>query len=301
MPGTDLDEILSHPQSVGQRVPFRDLSKKWQDWVINGDPDYGKDTAHQWPRAWYGIKGYFRWFRVKSHKMHVRVLLSRYRSYVLCPDCKGQRLQPDSLLYKVNVPQSVTRNTQHAITLADFYLLPIRDALSLIDTLAKSRNTQHTTRANDPVSLVFSEVRARLGYLNDVGLGYLTLDRPTRSLSGGETERVNLTTCLGTRLVNTLFVLDEPSVGLHPRDTSRLVRILESLRNAGNTVVVVEHEASVMRAADQIIDIGPGHGASGGQIVFQGPYQKILKSPASLTGQYLSWLSHDPRSDASSH
>ena len=116
-----------------------------------------------------------------------------------------------------------------------------------------------------------NEVRSRLGYLNDVGLGYLTLDRPTRSLSGGETERVNLTTCLGTRLVNTLFVLDEPSVGLHPRDTGRLVRILEQLRDAGNTVVVVEHEASVMRAANQIVDIGPGHGAAGGEVVFQGP------------------------------
>src|SRR4051812_39423709 len=121
-----------------------------------------------------------------------------------------------------------------------------------------------------------------------VGLGYLTLDRPTRSLSGGETERVSLTTCLGTRLVNTLFVLDEPSVGLHPRDTERLVSILESLRDTGNTVIVVEHEASVMRAADQIIDLGPGQGEAGGQIVFQGPYKELLKCPESLTGQYLS-------------
>src|SRR5262249_52006062 len=126
------------------------------------------------------------------------------------------------------------------------------------------------------------------GYLNDVGLGYLTLDRPTRSLSGGETERVNLTTCLGTRLVNTLFVLDEPSVGLHARDTERLVRILEALRDAGNTVVVVEHEASVMRAANQIVDLGPGHGATGGEVVFQGTYSEILKAEKSLTGEYLS-------------
>src|SRR4029077_12829177 len=143
-------------------------------------------------------------------------------------------------------------------------------------------------KPSDPIQLVLSEVRSRLGFLNDVGLGYLTLDRPTRSLSGGETERVNLTPCLGTRLVNTLFVLDEPSVGLHPRDTERLVRILERLRDAGNTVVVVEHEASCMRAAGQIIDLGPVHGATGGQIVFQGAYAKILKSNVSLTGQYLS-------------
>jgi excinuclease ABC subunit A len=265
-------------------VPFRDLPKKWQDWVVNGDPDYGKDSAHQWPRAWYGIKGYFRWLESKSYKMHVRVLLSRYRSYVLCPDCKGQRFQPEALLYKVAVPDSALRTSHSALNLADFYLLPIRDALRFVDQIAADRKP----KPSDPLSLILNEVRARLGYLNDVGLGYLTLDRPTRSLSGGETERVNLTTCLGTRLVNTLFVLDEPCVGLHPRDTNRLVRILESLRSAGNTVVVVEHEASVMRAADQIIDIGPGHGASGGQIVFQGPYEKILKSPSSLTGQYLS-------------
>ena len=133
-----------------------------------------------------------------------------------------------------------------------------------------------------------NEVRARLGYLDQVGLGYLTLDRATRTLSGGETERVSLTTCLGTRLVNTLFVLDEPSVGLHPRDTERLVRLLEQLCQAGNTVVVVEHEASLIRAADQIIDLGPGHGAAGGEMVFQGTYAQILKAKESLTGQYLS-------------
>src|SRR5206468_12643200 len=123
---------------------------------------------------------------------------------------------------------------------------------------------------------IFTEARARPACRHGVGLGYLTLDRPTRTLSGGETARVSLTTCLGTRLVNTLFVLDEPSVGLHPRDTDRLVRILEELRAAGNTVVVVEHEASVMRAADQIVDLGPGHGATGGEIVFQGTYEDIL-------------------------
>src|SRR6201999_3407861 len=124
--------------------------------------------------------------------------------------------------------------------------------------------------------------------LNDAGLGYLALDRPTRSLSGGETERVNLTACLGSRLVNTLFVLDEPSVGLHPRDTSRLVRIVEHLRDAGNTVVVVEHEASVMARGDQIVELGPGRGEAGGQLVFQGTFKNILRDSNSLTGAYLS-------------
>jgi excinuclease ABC subunit A len=267
-------------RKVPTTVPFDKLSRKWQDWVINGDANYGSDAKHQWPRAWYGIKGYFRWLESKSYKMHVRVLLSRYRAYMLCPDCRGQRLQPEALLYRI--PLNGSSNS--TLSLADFYQLPIRDALAFINQLPAARKS----KSSDPLGLALDEVRSRLGYLNDVGLGYLTLDRPTRSLSGGETERVNLTTCLGTRLVNTLFVLDEPSVGLHPRDTRQLVRILEQLRDAGNTVVVVEHEASVMRAADQIIDLGPGHGASGGEIVFQGPYSDILKSEPSLTGQYLS-------------
>jgi excinuclease ABC subunit A len=277
-------------------VPFEKLPKKWQDFVINGEPDYGTDEEHEWPRAWYGVKGYFRWLESKAYKMHVRVLLSRYRAYTTCPACHGARFQPETLLYRVNVGddvRSLTSNSNQSephvgsdkeLTLADFYQLPIRDALAFINHFVEAKKF----KPNDPIGLVFDEVRSRLGFLNDVGLSYLTLDRATRSLSGGETERVNLTTCLGTRLVNTLFVLDEPSVGLHPRDTERLVRILEQLRNAGNTVVVVEHEASVMRAANQIIDLGPGHGATGGEIVFQGTYRDILKSKDSLTGQYLS-------------
>ena len=288
-------------------VPFNRLPKKWQNLVIDGEPGYGKDAAHEWPRAWYGVKGYFRWLESKAYKMHVRVLLSRYRAYTPCPDCRGKRFQPEALLYwcdgrrpkaedrrpkedrnpKAEArtgPQPAPSEPRGSLTLADFYQLPIRDALPFIESLA----SRHHLRPNDPLGLVLNEVRSRLGYLDQVGLGYLTLDRPTRSLSGGETERVSLTTCLGTRLVNTLFVLDEPSVGLHPRDTERLVRLLEQLRNAGNTVVVVEHEANVIRAADQIVDLGPGHGATGGDVVFQGTYPQILKSRESLTGQYLS-------------
>ncbi len=273
-------------------VPFEELPKEWQDFVIEGEPGYGKDPAHQWPRAWYGVKGYFRWLESKAYKMHVRVLLSRYRIYTPCPDCQGKRFQPEALLYRVRSAECGMRNEEGggrsaeggSLSLADFYQLPIRDALQFIERVGQG----HHARPGDALGLVLGEVRSRLQYLDQVGLGYLTLDRPTRSLSGGETERVNLTTCLGTGLVNTLFVLDEPSVGLHWRDTERLVRILRQLRDAGNTVVVVEHEASVMRAADQIVDLGPGHGATGGQVVFQGAFQDILKSAASLTGQYLS-------------
>ena len=279
-------DLLRMCRSMGipTNIPFDQLSKKWQDLVIEGDPDYGKDDEHEWPRVWYGVKGYFRWLESKAYKMHVRVLLSRYRAYTPCPDCGGKRFQPDTLLYRVpGFADGDGQGEAAGLTLADFYLLPIRDAAAFLEKIA----VRHKFASHDPLGLVLQEVRSRLGYLNAVGLGYLTLDRPTRSLSGGETERVNLTTCLGTRLVNTLFVLDEPSVGLHARDTARLVRILEQLRDAGNTVVVVEHEAAVMRAANQIIDLGPGHGASGGNLVFQGPFDAILKARDSLTGQYL--------------
>ena len=280
-------------------VPFDQMPRKWQDFVVEGEPGYGTDAAHQWPRAWYGVKGYFRWLETKAYKMHVRVLLSRYRAYTPCPDCHGQRFQPEALRYRVDGVEFARRSGQprpqksgepaptaapSSLSLADVYELPIRDALAFVDALGERARF----RPRDPLGLVLGEVRSRLSYLEEVGLGYLTLDRPTRSLSGGETERVSLTTCLGTRLVNTLFVLDEPSVGLHARDTDRLVRILHQLRDAGNTVVVVEHEASVMRAADQIVDLGPGHGATGGSLVFQGTWREILEAPKSLTGQYLS-------------
>jgi excinuclease ABC subunit A len=265
---------MSRHHGIPMDVPFERLSRKHQDWVINGEPDYGKDEEHEWPRAWYGVKGYFRWLESKAYKMHVRVLLSRYRAYSTCPECKGARFTPESLLYKVQTDDG-------PITLADFYQLPIERARKLATQLKLRDDADHA-------DLALHEVRSRLQYLVDVGLGYLTLDRPTRSLSGGETERVNLTTCLGTRLVNTLYVLDEPSVGLHARDTERLVRIMEALRDAGNTVVVVEHEASVMRAADRIVDLGPGHGESGGEVVCNGPFSELTRCRRSLTGQYLS-------------
>ncbi|HEU5072096.1 MAG TPA: excinuclease ABC subunit UvrA [Verrucomicrobiae bacterium] len=288
-------------RKVPTNVPFNQLSAAHQDWVINGDPGYGSDRDHEWPRAWYGVKGYFRWLESKSYKMHVRVLLSRYRAYTRCPECHGGRLNRDALLYRIPSEAGRVKREDNpddknpasgfhppaSLSLADFYALPISDALALVESLARTQPAAQRN-AQSALAVALDEVRARLQYLVEVGLGYLTLDRPTRTLSGGETERVNLTTCLGTRLVNTLFVLDEPSVGLHPRDTARLVRLLEQLRDHGNTVVVVEHEASVMRAADQIVDLGPGHGATGGELVFQGTFREILKSRSSLTGQYLS-------------
>ncbi|MFM1768302.1 MAG: hypothetical protein RJA22_831 [Verrucomicrobiota bacterium] len=270
-------------KGIPMDVPFERLPAEVQDWVIQGDQDYDmEDPERNWPRRWYGVKGYFRWLESKAYKMHVRVLLSRYRAYTLCPECRGKRLNAEALLYQC--PADGTAGAA-SLSLADFYALPVERALAFIEGLAARRPAGE---AQDPVTLALGEVRARLRYLVEVGLGYLTLDRPTRTLSGGETSRVNLTTCLGTRLVNTLFVLDEPSVGLHPRDTDRLIRILHQLRDLGNTIVVVEHEASVMRAADRIVDLGPGQGEKGGELVFFGPVDELLECERSLTGQYLS-------------
>jgi len=267
-------------EGVPTDVPFRQLPKKLQRWVIEGDKNYGVGNEHRWPRAWYGVEGYFRWLESKSYKMHMRVFLSRWRSYTRCPDCNGSRFKPETLQFLLPSAE----NKSGGLNLPDFYSLPLRDAYERVESLRRNVKFQ----SSDALGVVFGEVHSRLKYLVDVGLGYLTLDRPTRSLSGGETERVNLTACLGARLVNTLFVLDEPSVGLHPRDTSRLVEILQQLRDAGNTVVVVEHEAAVIRAADRVVDLGPEQGEKGGEIVFDGTLAQLLKSKDSLTGRYLS-------------
>jgi excinuclease ABC subunit A len=266
-------------RKVPTQVPFKDLSETHRRWVIEGDPGYGQDEAHQWPHAWYGIKGYFRWLESKTYKMHVRVLLSRYRSYRTCPQCDGKRFQPDSLLYRT---EGLTPAATPQLSLADFYALPIRDALRV----AEGWPARLAVRPHDPLALVLREVTARLRCLVEIGLGYLTLERPTRTLSGGETERVNLTSCLGTKLVNTLYILDEPSVGLHPRDTARLVTLLKQLRDLGNTVVVVEHEALIIRQADYLVDLGPGAGEAGGHLVAEGRFEE-LQDKASLTIDYL--------------
>ena len=266
-------------RGVPTDIPFQKLSAEHQRWLMEGDPGHDPDDPENaWPHSWYGVKGFFRWLESKAYKMHVRVLLARYRSYRTCPACEGRRFKPESLLYRWQPELGGV-----PIDLSGFYALPVRDALRQIDALV----ARLQPRATDPVGMALSEVRTRLVYLVEVGLGYLTLDRSTRTLSGGETGRVNLTICLGTRLVNTLYVLDEPSVGLHSRDTARLVTILERLRDLGNTVVVVEHEAAVMRAADQLLDIGPGHGETGGRVVFQGPSSALRTATGSLTADYL--------------
>jgi excinuclease ABC subunit A len=243
---------------------FEDLPKSDQDWVLFGE---GNKPEEAWEsREWYGVQGFFDWLESKSYKMHVRVFLSRYRSYTRCRVCRGQRLQPEALNYVFAGKK-----------LPELWHLSIGDLLAFLsDNLMPSNKTTET---------LAREITARLRYLTHVGLTYLNLDRPTRSLSGGEVQRVNLTTCLGASLVNTLFVLDEPSIGLHPRDTGRLIEVMESLRDKGNTLLVVEHEESVIRASDNLIDIGPGRGEKGGALIYHGPSSGKAKD--SLTLSYL--------------
>jgi excinuclease ABC subunit A len=220
-----------------------------------------------WPGVWYGVRRFFKWLESKAYKMHIRVLLSKYRAYTECVSCLGTRLKPDALLWKIE-----------GKSIHDLVLQPISQTRAFF---------QHTRAPDEASELVLREIQTRLGYLCDVGLGYLTLDRQSRTLSGGEVQRINLTTALGTSLVNTLFVLDEPSIGLHPRDMGRVIEVMKRLRDAGNTLVVVEHDPQIMFAADRILDMGPGPGERGGEIVFFGPAEK-LRSAQTLTAEYLS-------------
>src|SRR5437762_3749818 len=257
-------------EEIDVRMPFEELPKADQDFVINGearDEDTDVEELAENDR-WYGVRGFFKWLESKTYKMHVRVLLSRYRAYTTCPSCKGGRFQPAALNYRI-VSRATGETRETARTLPEIALLSISDARKLFADLSLPPN-------DSTAAMLRNEVVARLRYLCEVGLGYLTLDRSTRTLSGGEVQRVNLTTCLGASLVNTLFVMDEPSVGLHPRDVGRLVRVMHDLRDKGNTLLVVEHEEQIIRAADNLIDLGPGRGENGGELVWSGPLDEFV-------------------------
>jgi len=267
--------VFTKKKKIPTHVPFASLTPEQQSFVIDGEPGYGT-AGKEWPQAWYGVKGFFRWLEKSTYKMPVRVFLSRYRSYNPCPACHGQRLQPEALCWK-----------WHGRTLPELYQLSGGDLIALL-TQSNLLGYKPSATDNRSVSLAHDSILTRLRYLEEVGLAYLTLDRQSKTLSGGEVQRVNLTSCLGTSLVDTLFVLDEPSVGLHPRDIDRLIAIIRTLTAAGNTVVVVEHDEAMIRAADHVIEIGPEPGASGGHIVFQGDIAALLDSTASITGRYFS-------------
>lgn len=282
---------------VPRDTPWAELTEAQRAWVIDGAPDW----KGNWQSQWYGVKRFFQYLESKAYKMHIRVLLSKYRSYTPCETCGGARLKTESLLWRLGTQRNADevlepsgRFLPHGVdwsrkqlealpglTVHDVMLLPIERIRRFFDNLSLS-----STLLDDALKLLLAEVRTRLKYLCDVGLGYLTLDRQSRTLSGGEVQRINLTTALGTSLTKTLFVLDEPSIGLHPRDLNRIVEAMQRLRDAGNTLVVVEHDPSVMLAADRLIDMGPGPGERGGTIVYDGTPNDI-RSAGTLTGEYL--------------
>jgi excinuclease ABC subunit A len=240
-------------------VPFEDLSSEHQRQVIEGE---GK---------WYGVRGFFSHLERKKYKLHVRVFLSRYRGYSMCSACSGNRLRTEARQVKITGKD-----------VCQVCSMTVEAAASFFSTL------KLTKKEEDIGGKLLEEIRERLKFLNDVGLEYLTLDRLASTLSGGEAQRIQLATSLGSRLVGTLYVLDEPSIGLHSRDTDRLIHILHELRDLGNTILVVEHDPEVMRAADRILDLGPGAGEHGGKVVSAGNYDEITHDTHSLTGRYLS-------------
>jgi excinuclease ABC subunit A len=226
--------------------------------IVDGDRSFG------------GVRGFFQYLERKKYKLHVRVFLSRYRGYSLCSACGGTRLRVEARQVKIE-----------GKNICQVCGMTVEEAARFFDQLTLS--TQQAAIADR----LLVELRERLRFLNEVGLEYLTLDRLASTLSGGEAQRIQLATSLGSRLVGTLYVLDEPSIGLHSRDTHRLIKILHDLRDLGNTILVVEHDPDIMRAADRILDLGPGAGENGGKVVGVGTYNEIIKMPHSLTGRYL--------------
>jgi excinuclease ABC subunit A len=349
------DDLMRHAEAAGipRDTPWDRLTTAQQDWVIHGSPEW----KGRWNHQWYGVKRFFEYLESKAYKMHIRVLLSKYRSYTECPTCHGARLKTESLLWRIGshsdadgvlpvekrfMPAGVQWSRAQlealpGLSLHDMMIMPLDRLRLFFDRLSASghlgqaavgmageasagdglgddfggpppheelgprsdadRTSAETTEASQAnkqgksaeqkaLQLLLEEITTRLKYLCDVGIGYLTLDRQSRTLSGGEVQRINLTTALGTSLVNTLFVLDEPSIGLHPRDMNRITQAMHRLRDAGNTLVVVEHDPAVMMAADRMIDMGPGPGERGGQIVFDGTTAE-LRHADTLTGAYL--------------
>ena len=287
-------ERLGKKRGIPLDVPWRDLTDAQREWVIEGEGKWAKNT-------WYGVKRFFAWLETKAYKMHIRVLLSKYRAYTPCGTCDGARLNSESLLWRLGeqelaskalgdrsrfMPRGVTWTPERldalpGLCVHDLMLLPIE----------RSRDFFYGLRLpgalDEATELLLAEIRGRYRYLCEVGLGYLTLDRQSRTLSGGEVQRINLTTALGTSLVNTLFVLDEPSIGLHPRDMQRVISVMHRLRDAGNSLLVVEHDPQIMQQADRLLDMGPGAGEHGGRIVAWGTPEEVCAADASITGAYL--------------
>ena len=250
-------------EGIPTDVPYYDLTKAQQDFLWEGRG------------SWRGIRGFFAELERKKYKLHVRVFLSKYRGYATCPDCKGQRLRAEA--------RAVLLNDKN---ICEVCALTITEAQTFLDALKLSPSQMEIA------GKVLEEVRQRVSFLLEVGLEYLTLDRLSSTLSGGESQRIQLATSLGSRLVGALYVLDEPSIGLHTRDTAKLIKIMESLRDLGNTILVVEHDPDVIRAADHLLDLGPGAGELGGKLLAAGTVAEVTENPNSITGRYLSGRAH---------
>jgi excinuclease ABC subunit A len=286
--GLDLDLVIPNPGLSLNEGAIEPWTKPQHDWAMKELRDFCKSEKislsaafNQLSRAeqraivqgkgdWAGVRGFFDWLETKKYKLHVRVFLSKYRGYTLCPDCGGGRLRQEARDVKV-----------YKRTLPEVCSLSIKDAAVFFDSLELS--AEQTAIADR----ILFEIRRRLRFMVDVGLDYLTLDRLASTLSGGEAQRIQLATNLGSSLVGALYVLDEPSIGLHPRDNERLINLLHNLRDIGNTVLVVEHDADMMRAADHILDIGPSAGELGGRIIYEGDFPGLMKDTGSLTARYL--------------
>jgi len=254
---TDMKRFAKQ-EDIPLDVPWAELDDAQQELIQEGDGKF------------LGIRGFFQYLERKKYKLHVRVFLSRYRGYSTCPECRGSRLRLEARQVKID-----------GKNICEVCSMTVEDAAKFFAGI------QLRPEEADIAERLLQEIRERLRFLNDVGLEYLTLDRLSSTLSGGEAQRIQLATSLGSRLVGTLYVLDEPSIGLHSRDTHRLIKILQDLRDLGNTILVVEHDPDIMRTADRILDLGPGAGENGGKLVAAGTYEEILRNPASLTGRYL--------------
>jgi excinuclease ABC subunit A len=249
---------FARQKGIPADVPWAELDAEHRQMIVEGEDRFP------------GVRGFFAHLERKKYKLHVRVFLSRYRGYSVCATCGGARLRPEARQVRV-----AGKN------ICEVCSMTVEEAGKFFDGL------QLTVQEADIAERLLEEIRQRLRFLNDVGLEYLTLDRLSSTLSGGEAQRIQLATSLGSRLVGTLYVLDEPSIGLHSRDTNRLIHILEDLRNLGNTILVVEHDPEIMRASDRILDLGPGAGENGGRVIAAGTYDEIRRTPSSLTGRYL--------------
>lgn len=254
------DELINSAYKFGFPVhkPWYELTEEQKKLVWSGNKYFG------------GLKAFFRFVEEQTYKIQYRVMLSRYRGKTVCPDCQGTRLRSDANYVKVG-----------GFTISELVLKPVSENLGFFRNLALSEHDQLVAKR------LLTEITNRLQFLNEVGLGYLTLNRLSSSLSGGESQRINLATSLGSSLVGSMYILDEPSIGLHPRDTFRLIGILEKLKNLGNSVIVVEHDEEIMRAADHLIDIGPRAGENGGEIMFEGNFGQLIEAGNSLTAGYL--------------